>query len=170
MGDFSFTDGGYYTPSGRNLGEVSTFHPITYKRALFAEGAGIFFGGAVVKGSASGKCALPSAATDEFIGVASLSMDASDGDNSEYLDGDPVTLQDAGYVMVYSEEAVDENSPVRVRLVDGATPAVQKAGGFCTTADTGKTATITNARFNGKITAAGPVEIYLNGPFATVQD
>lgn len=131
------------------------------------EGA-IRFGSGVVRGDDPAEVVEPSGASDVFEGVALQSSEASDLNNSEYESLDIVGVMEAGRVTVYSETAVNENDPVRLRHTadTGKLP-----GNFTKTADAGKTMLITSgARWGAEILAAGLVELILDGPFTTEAD
>ncbi len=131
-----------------------------------AEGA-MLFGRALVRGTAGDQVKTPSSGSEVFTGVAGRSVDATDLDDEAFADNDPVPSVEAGVVMVYVEEAVGPDDPVRIRHT-AATGKV--AGSFCTSADSGKTSRITGAEFKGSTTGAGLVPLHVKGVFTTTAD
>ncbi len=162
----SIPEGGLYNNEVRDGGEIAEHLPDEYVQSFAAEGE-ILFGSAVVRGSEDAGVKTISAATDEFLGVAAKSFEASQFDDELYSIGDPVGVIRKGIVVVYAEEAVDPGDPVRVRhtAVTG-----KAAGAFCTTAEAGKTAVISNAEYRGTITGAGYVALWVSGPFKLTAD
>ena len=158
--------GGIYNDDVRNAGEIAEHLPDEYIGSFAAEGE-ILFGTAVVRGTDPAGVKTIGAATDELIGVAGLSFEASQFDDEMYSTGDPVGVVRKGVVVVYVEEAVKPGDKVRVRH----TAAAGKApGAFGTTAEAGKTAVIEHAEFRGTTTEAGYVALWVSGPFKLTAD
>ena len=149
---------GLYTDKARDLGEIAENRSAEQALSRAAEGA-IGFGRAVVEGTKPiEQVKLISGASDVFVGVAAKSFEASDLDNEAYADEDAVGVVTEGVIIVKVEEAVDPTSPVRVRHTDGTGTY---AGDFGTTAEAGKTALLSDAKFLGTVTAAGRVALEL---------
>ncbi len=125
------------TTEGVNAGGEAINYPAKNIYTRVAEGA-IPFGVGVVRSATPGAVKRPSGASLVFEGVARESVEASDLDNSSYSDGDPVGVMDVGIPAVYVEEAVDQNSPVRMRHTEDKTAGYQ-AWGF-SSAKTGASA------------------------------
>jgi len=162
----SIPEGGIYNDKVRNAGEIAEHLPDEYIGSFAAEGE-ILFGTAVVRGTDPEGVKTIAAATDELLGVAGLSFEASQFDDEMYSVGDPVGVVRKGVPVVYAEEAVKPGDKVRVRhtAVTG-----KAAGAFCTTAEAGKTAVVEHAEFKGTITEAGYVELWVSGPFVLTAD
>ena len=159
-------EGGLYNDKVREAGEIAEHLPDEYIDSHAAEGA-IAFGSAVVRGTDPNGAKEISAATDELLGVAARSFEATDLDDQLYADGDPVGVVRKGVVVVPVEEAVDPGDPVRVRhTADTGKPK----GVFCTTADAGQTAKVEHAEFKSSIAGAGLVELWISGPFKLTAD
>ena len=162
----SIPAGGLNNSDVRDAGEIAEHLPDEYTQSFAAEGD-ILFGTAVVRGSDDEGVKTIAAVTDEFLGVAAKSFEASDFDNELYNAGDPVGVVRKGIVVVYVEEAVDPGDPVRVRHTAATGKAV---GAFGTTADSGKTAKVSNAEYKGATTGAGYVPLWISGPFVLTAD
>lgn len=162
----SIPEGGLYNDDVRAAGEIAEHLPDEYINTFAAEGE-ILFGSAVVRGTDSAGVKTISAATDELLGVAASSFEASQFDDGLYSVGDPVGVVRKGVVVVCVEEAVTPGDPVRVRHTAGTGTA---PGAFCTTAEGGKTAVVKNAEFRGTVTGLGYVALWVSGPFELVAD
>jgi hypothetical protein len=122
-----------------DLGRTAEHHPAEMIRSKVGSGI-IRFGKALVRGAVANSAKVIGAASDIFVGIATYSTQASDLDNERYLDGDPVGVMDVGVPCVFTEEAVDESSPVRVRFTSEAKTAGYQMINF-TSAITGASAT-----------------------------
>lgn len=159
-------EGKLYNDKVRCGGEIAGHLASEHITSKVAEGT-IIFGQAVVRGTEDPQVKTPAAAGNEFMGVAGFSSQASDIDNESYLDGDPLALVQEGIVVVYVEEAVTPDSPVRVRHTAGAGTA---PGAFCTTAEAGKTAVLKGAEFKESSEGVGYVTCHLKGIYELVAD
>jgi len=149
------------------LGKISEFDPIEH--ALTKVGEGINgFGAALIQGSSNGQVKVPASGTDDFLGVAAFSPEASDLDNLKYKAKDAVGLQVRGVIVVDIEEAVASVSDaVRVRHTDG------RPGAFAVTAVAGKTFLLTGVKWRstGTITTGfGKASLFLSGEFSVTAD
>lgn len=120
--------------------------------------AEIPFGTVVKHGSLITDALQLTATTDRLAGVLlhrhnyALGVEIGDVGLLPGADGDVIEYAGSG-VMVTVDEAVTEASPVRVRV----TAAGGGRGTFRTGAVAGATILLTNARFAGRTTGAGPV-------------
>lgn len=158
----------YNLAEWRQIGETAINHPSEYKRTLVSQGE-IGFGLAVVRGTNAGQGKLLAGASDVFLGIAARSTEAGKFDEAKYIDKDVLAIFDTGIPSVYVEEAVNEHSPVRMRHAAGDTPS-EIPGGFCTTADNGKTILLEGARFMGSTNGAGVVPLQLFGTYTQTPD
>jgi hypothetical protein len=126
------------------------------------------FGLGIVQGAAAHQAKIPASAVNKFLGVARSHFGASGIASDKYLAGDQVDFVDNGVISVQVEEAVDQNSAVRVRHTAGA--AGTAPGQFCTTADAGKTMLLTGAKFKSSTTGAGRAALDLSGVFTQTAD
>lgn len=162
----SIPEGGLYNDEARNAGEIAEHLPDEYIQSFAAEGD-IQFGDAVVRGTDPAGVETISAATDELLGVAAKSFDASNFDEEQYNEGDPVGVVRKGIVVVKVEDAVKPGDPVRVRhTADTDKPA----GVFLTGAVAGKTAAVSNAEFRSTTTGAGYAVLWVQGPLKITAD
>lgn len=159
-------EGGLNNHDVRAAGEIAEHLPDEYIGSFAAESE-IMFGTAVARGTDPEGVKTLSAATDDMLGVAGKSFEASQFDDELYSTGDPTGVVRKGVVVVYVEEAVKPGDKVRVRHTAAAGKA---AGAFCTTADAGKTAILDNAEFKGEVTEAGYVPLWISGPFKLTAD
>ncbi|MCL2154179.1 MAG: hypothetical protein FWH53_00800 [Leptospirales bacterium] len=162
----SIPEGQLYTDKIRELGEIAEHLPDEYTGTFVAEGS-IPFGAAVARGSAPEKAKLISSATDEFLGVAAWSYEASDYDNKKYNTNDPCGVRRKAIVVVSVEEAVQPGDKVRVRHT---AETGKPAGVFCTTAVAGKTALVKDAEFKSSTDGSGSAVLWVSGPFSLVAD
>ena len=132
-----------------------------------AEGV-VKFGRGVVQGTAANQAKVIGAAADKFIGIAAYHAGANGLNTEEYSDKDQMDIVENGVYSVYVEEAVDQNSIVRIRhTVSGAGTA---PGQFCKTAEVGKTAVLSGAKFKSSTTGAGRALLDLSGVFSLAAD
>jgi hypothetical protein len=160
-------EGDLYSDSILEVGRQQEIRPSDIIKTFNAEADGIKFGRALGRGSANLDAELLSGAAADFIGVALYSVDASEIENDLYKENDPVAVIQNGIVNVWAEEAISFGDPVRVRhTVDTG----KYLGDFATTADAGKTALLSNAKFLSETTEAGIVVIELGPTFALTAD
>lgn len=149
------------------LGKISEFDPIEHALTKVGEGVN-GFGAALIQGSSNGQVKVPGSGSDDFLGVAAFSPEASDLDNLKYSDKDPVGLQIRGVIVVDIEEAVTSlTNAVRVRHTDG------RPGAFAVTAVAGKTFLLTGVKWRstGTISSgAGKASLFLSGEFSVTAD
>lgn len=162
----AINDGSTYNDDVRNAGEIAEHLPDEYITTHTAQEE-IPFGYAVARGSNADAAKIISSATDELLGIAAQSFEASLLNDMKYAAGDVAGVVRKGIVVVYVEEAVDPGDPVRVRH----TADTNKPNGvFCTTAVAGKTAIVKNAEFKGSTTGPGYVALWVDGPFTLIAD
>jgi len=159
-------EGGLYNEGIRAAGEIAEHLPDEYVQSFAAEGI-ISFGLGVARGTDDAGVKLISSASDEFLGVAAKSFEASSLDDEAYAIGDVVGVVRKGIVVVYVEEAVGPGDPVRIRHTAGAD---EVQGAFRTTADAGQTAVVSNAEWRGTTTGAGFVPLWISGPLKLTAD
>jgi len=89
-----------------------------------AEGSNIEFGRAVVRGTADNQATLPSASTDEFIGVTEYTSAGVTEDNGfhGYNENSSMNVVDFGVIWVYVEQAVVPGDPVFFRYTANTAP------------------------------------------------
>ncbi|MCE9501856.1 MAG: hypothetical protein K8R21_15350 [Leptospira sp.] len=158
-----------YGDPGVGAGRFFEVHPLNHAVTKIAEGT-IKFGYALQLGTTGDQAKKFTSSSGKFIGVAGYSTDASDLDNEQYSEKDPLGCVEIGVVMVYVEEAVAIGDPVRVRHTDHASDVTKLCGMFAKTADEDKTALLEGASWKTAATAAGLVPITLNGPFKITAD
>lgn len=158
----------FYTSRALGVGEIAEYNPKTLIRSMAAEEDDIKFGRAVMAGTTDEtEVKIFAGASGVFKGVATFSTQASDLDNSQYKQYDPVGVCDQGVIMVYVEEAVTPASPVRIRhtATTGKVP-----GSFCTTADPNRTVLLTGANYRSTAASGTAAKLYLDAPFAVTAD
>lgn len=124
----SIPDGTFYTDPNLRPGDVAAYHPATYIFSRVAEGAIKFGRGLMLGTNTSDQAKVFSSASGKFIGVAKASTRTANIANSAYADKDMVGVMDNGFAVVYVEEAVGPEDPVRVRHTPGATSGYQAWG------------------------------------------
>jgi len=153
------------TPDLGKEGQIKSSEHIAGDRA--AEGV-VKFGRGVVQGTTANQAKVISAANQKLLGVAAYHAGANGLNSEQYEDKDQMDIIENGIPSVWVEEAVNQNSPVRVRHTVGA--AGTAPGQFCTSADAGKTAVLSGAKFKGSTTGAGRVLLDLSGVFTLTAD
>jgi hypothetical protein len=155
-----------YTSRALGLGRIAEHNAITNIRSFAAESDNIIFGRALKLGTDLDKQVdIFNVASGTFAGVAGYSTDASNIDNSKFNDDDSVPVIDQGVVTVYTEEAVEPNSAVRIRH-NAAGP-----GNFRTTADPGNTVRVTaGAEYRESAASGTAVKLFLSPPFSITAD
>jgi hypothetical protein len=149
-------------------GQIPEHNPISNIRSFAAEEDEIEFGRALMAGTAAeSQVKIFASATGKFKGVAGYSTEASDLDNSQYDDHDPVAVVDQGLVMVYVEETIALGDTVRIRHTDSGTKV---AGSFAKTAEAGYTAVLTGAEYRSAGASGTAVKLFLDPPFTITAD
>lgn len=158
-----------YVAKANGLGWVNEHRPDTNIVSRAAENT-IYFGRAVMRGTAALLAKLFASSTGLFEGVAVFGTQAGDIDNQQYIANDPIPVLDRGVVMVMSEEAVNPTDAVRIRHTAGT--GSQIAGQFCKTADAGKTVLLKGARWADTTSASGVTALEMGGApgFVTTAD
>lgn len=156
--------GGLYSKEGGvEAGKISEHRPNTNIVTRRSEGA-VPFGVALTVGTTGEEVKLPAGASGlTFEGVSAWSKDATNFDADAYADNEPVGVVKAGVVQVKVEEAVAIGDVVRVRHTVHASDVTKVPGLFCKTADPGKTALVSGARFLSATTGAGVAAVELAG-------
>lgn len=162
----SIPEGGIYNDEVRAAGEIAEHLPDEHIASFAAEGD-IAFGAGVARGTDPAGVKTIGAATEELLGAAALSFEATNLDDEAYADGDPVGVVRKGVVVVPVEEAVKPGDPVRIRhTADTGKPA----GVFCTTAQAAHTARVEHAEFRGATAGAGKAALWISGPLKITAD
>lgn len=124
-----------------------------------ADGA-VAFGRGVKDTATDGEATVFNSSTGVFSGVALYAPQAAGVDSQTYNDLEDMAVLRAGVVSVYSSEAVDPTSDVRVlHTASGSL----NAGDFRKTAIATATAKINGARWAEKTTASGYAKLELFG-------
>lgn len=132
-------EGQLYNDGFLSAGKIAEHHPATHVITRSAEEA-VKFGRGVVMGDSDGGAKLPDSASGVFLGIAGWSSEASDIENEEYSQYDPMAIVESGIVMAYVEEAVSPEDPVRIRHAQEAGTKGSQSIGF-SAAKTGSSAT-----------------------------
>jgi hypothetical protein len=154
-----------YNDKIREIGEIAEYLPDQYISSFVAAET-IPFGFGVARGAKGERAKVISSATDEFLGAAAKSFEASDFDNAMYSEDDPTGIVRKGIIVVAVDEAVKPGDKVRVR--HGAATG-KTIGIFCKTAEAGKTAVIEHAEWKSA-TEGGRAVLWLSGPFKLIAD
>jgi hypothetical protein len=162
----AINDGSIYNDDVRNAGEIAEHLPDEYITTHTAQEE-ISFGYAVARGSSADAIKVISSASDELLGVAAQSFEASLLNDMKYAAGDAAGVVRKGIVVVYVEEEVSPGNSVRVRHT---AQTGKPNGAFCTTAVAGKTAIVKNAEFKGSTAGPGYVALWVDGPFTLIAD
>lgn len=128
------------------------------------------FGQPVSLGTEGDQVKVTASGSDVFAGIAVYNIYAKGFDSGKYNQYDPVVVAYEGIYWVHTEEAVNQKSTVRVRIVNHASDVTKLKGNFCKTAETGKTAVLKGAFWDGARSDAGAVELRLTGSFELVAD
>ena len=154
---------GLDTAQARLLGEQPVNYPNQFVETKAAENA-FDFGKAVVDGTAATQVKLIAGAAGQFAGIAFRGFDGQkvDSDNQVigYAAKDVVGVLKTGYGVVYANEALGEADTVRVYHTVGA--GSEEPGTFAKTAEAGKTAVLSGAKFKSTVAAAGNVDLFLD--------
>lgn len=130
--------------------------------------------GAPVQYGTTGSQVKPMATgATRFLGIALYNPMAQGFTNGiQYNANEGIIVATEGTFWVNVEEAVDEKSPVRVRLVNHASDPLKLAGNFATTADEDKTALLKGAYFESAQAGAtgGPVMLRITDSTELVLD
>jgi hypothetical protein len=108
-------------------GKIAEHRPGEFISTRVAEGV-IPFGRAMVRGTAGSQVKLPSSGSGSFVGISGFSFEAGNLDEEAYADKDPVACIENGVAMVYAEEAVGPEDPVRVRHSEDMRAGYQEWG------------------------------------------
>jgi len=161
----SIPEGSKYNDKIREIGEIAEHLPDEYISSFVAEEV-ILFGSAVARGTEAEKTKTISSATNELLGVAAKSFEASNFDDAAYAANDPVGVVRTGIVVVWVEESVQPGDKVRVRhtSVSG-----KPAGVFCKTSEAGKTAVVEHAEWKSA-SEDGRAVLWVSGPLKMIAD
>lgn len=149
-------------------GHVSDSHPSRIRPFRNDNASALGFGLAVCRSANTDLRGFDTLVTTrQFLGVTTWGQSqeaampgasANDGIAATEMNG----ILEQGEILVPVSEAVSPESTVRVQIVAGAGAAT--VGSFCATADTGKTAVLSNAKYVSGTAGAGVAKVLLNIP------
>ena len=165
-----------YDENGGPLGSQARTGEVE-ERSKIAE-ADIKMGYPVMLGTTGAQVKPLASGTTHIFGIAKYNPQAQGfavyalSTGLKYLLGEACLVLTEGVVWVWVEEAVDEKSPVRVRITNHASDATKLQGMFGTTADEDKTCLVKGAYFaSAQVSATGgPVMLRLTDSNELVLD
>lgn len=147
-----------------NEGDLATSAPLEQDQAIDPANE-LFFGRAVIRGSADGEVEHPSGTAGTFLGVVMRddNIDPQDLTTGDLPAGHEAKIMQKGRIWVIAEDAVTEGAAAYYRHnAPGAAP--EFLGRFRSDVDAGDATLVPGARWGSSATAGNPAILILNIP------